>query len=145
MKVVFLKDIKGVGRKGELKEVHDGYARNFLLPRGLAAAATTETVAELAAREAKKKREKELARAEASQEAARAKTLTLGFTRKAGERGEIFGSVSASEISEALKKEGLKHAEVMLEHALKTVGIHSVSLKFPGGLSSSCSVIVDPE
>lgn len=145
MKVVFLRDIKGVGRKGELKEVHDGYARNFLLPRSLAAVATSETMQQLAASDAKKKCAEELARVEARTEAAKAKALTLQFTRKAGERGEIFGSVSASDVDEALRKEGLKYAEVILEHALKTVGIHAVSLKFPGGLTSSCSVIVDPE
>jgi large subunit ribosomal protein L9 len=145
MKVIFLKDVKGAGRKGELKEVRDGYARNFLLTRGLAAVATTKMMAELAALEIKKKHQEEFIRAEAYEEAATAEKLTLRFTRRAGERGEIFGSVSASDIHEALQKEGLQHAEVALERALKTVGIHTVSLKFPGGLASSCSVIVDPE
>src|SRR4051812_14588875 len=129
MRVVFLDDVENVARAGEIKTVADGYARNFLLPRKLAAAATTATMqqAEAKARAIAKEQEK-------IDNAARAVAASLSgsplvIPAKAGEEGRLFGSVTSSDIADELSKRSsvaVEHRQVVLDAPIKQVGTYSV-------------------
>src|SRR3990167_10788111 len=109
MKVVLLSTIRGVGQKGQLKDVHDGSARNFLVPRGLAVIATQAAQASVASDAARRECEHAAALVAANAEATWLKELTLRFTRRANEQGETFGSVSGADVTVALHAAGIKH------------------------------------
>ena len=104
MKVIFNQDVKGQGKKGELKEVSDGYARNYLLPRKLASEATADNIN--TARLKEKARQAQIAaeRAEAQETAKKLESVNLIIKAKAGQNGKLFGAVTSQEISEALKE-----------------------------------------
>jgi large subunit ribosomal protein L9 len=132
MKVIFLKDVKGKGKKGEVKNVADGYAHNFLIKQGLAIEANQTNMSSLTAQQ--KKEEKA-----AAQELAEAKTLkealekvTVELTAKAGEGGRLFGSITSKQIAEELqKKHGIKidKRKMELEDAIRTLGHTKVPVK----------------
>ena len=105
MKVVLKQDVKGLGKKGELVNASDGYARNFLFPKNLAVEANAQNMTELKNREqaAKYKVDTETAEAKANAEKLSGKTINL--TAKAGQNGKIFGSITAKEIAEKIEKE----------------------------------------
>lgn len=118
MKVIFLKDVKGKGKKGEVKNVADGYAQNFLLKQGLAVEANQANISSL---NAQKKKEEKLA-AEELTEAQKLKTvideLTVELSAKSGEGGRLFGSITSKQIAEELqKKHGIKIDKRKLELA----------------------------
>ena len=147
MRVVFLDDVENVARAGEIKNVADGYARNFLLPRKLAAAATTATVqqAEAKARAIAKEQEK-------IDDAARAVAATLSgaalvIPAKAGEGGRLFGSVTSSDIAEALSKKGavVEHRQVVLDAPIKEVGTFPVVVTLSRNVKAEVSVEVTAE
>lgn len=132
MKVILLQDVKGKGKKGQLLEISDGYARNFLLPRKLAVEATADAVntknmndkaaAEKAARE----------RAEALEIARQLRELTLTVTAKGGGAGRLFGSVTNQEIADALKaKSGITidKRKIVLSDPIKSIGTYTVQCK----------------
>lgn len=145
MKVILLSTIRGVGQKGQLKDVHDGYARNFLVPRGLATIATQAAQASVVADASRRDRTHAAALAAANIEAAQLKELTLRFIRRANEQGETFGSVSGTDVTTALRAAGIKHGEAVLEHPLKRLGVHSVPVKFIDGTSVTVTVTIEPE
>ena len=132
MKVIFLKDVKGKGKKGEVKNVADGYAHNFLLKQGLAKEANNANISTLDA--LKKKEEKA-----AAEELAEAKKLkevldqiTVELTAKAGEGGRLFGSITTKQIAEELqKKHGIKidKRKMELADAIRTLGHTKVPVK----------------
>jgi large subunit ribosomal protein L9 len=148
MRVVFLDDVENVARAGEIKNVADGYARNFLLPRKLAAAATSATVqqAEAKARAIAKEQEK-------LDEAARAVAASLGgsplvIPAKAGEGGRLFGSVTSSDIAEELSKRGagtVEHRQVVLDAPIKEVGTYPVFVNLTRNVKAEVSVEVTAE
>lgn len=141
MRVVLLQDVRGVGRKNEVKVVNDGYARNFLIAKKLAAAATPETLAKKVAAESHEETLIQRMRAAAE-------TLTrepLVFTAQAGENGTLFGGINRDEILAALKKKGHDVAAVELPHPIKTVGEHKITVRFPRGIRGVAKVIVQPE
>jgi large subunit ribosomal protein L9 len=148
MRVVFLDDIENVARAGEIKNVADGYARNFLLPRKLAAPATTSTVqqAEAKARALAKEQEKidDAARAVATSLSA----SPLVIPAKAGEGGRLFGSVTSSDIAEELSKRGagsIEHRQVVLEAPIKEVGTYPVTVTLTRNVKAEVSVEVTAE
>jgi large subunit ribosomal protein L9 len=125
MRVVFLDDVEGVARAGEIKNVADGYARNFLLPRGLAAAATSAYLqrAEANARRLAAEQEKEDAAARAL--ASKIEGASIVLRARVGEQGRLFGSVTASDIAEELSRVyglELDHRQVHLDAPIKEVG-----------------------
>jgi len=132
MKVIFLQDVKGKGKKGEIKNVADGYAHNFLFKKNLAIEATP---ANLKALEAQKKKEAELAK----QELENAKKLkevlentTVELKAKAGEGGRLFGSVTSKQIAEELNKTHkikLDKRKIELEDAIRSLGYTNVPVK----------------
>jgi large subunit ribosomal protein L9 len=132
MKVIFLKDVKGKGKKGEVKNVADGYAHNFLIKQGLAIEANQSSMSLLSAQ--KKKEEKlaaeELAEAKSLKEAV--EKVTVELVTKAGEGGRLFGSITTKQISEELqKKHGIKidKRKMELADAIRTLGHTKVPVK----------------
>ena len=145
MKVVLLQDVKSIGKKGELVNVSDGYARNFLLSRKLAKEANAQAMNELknaeAAREYKIKTETE----NAQKNAGALSGKTLKIYAKPGQSGRIFGSVTAKEIAEEIKKQfGIEvdKRKVVLPMDIKAFGTYNFDVKFYGGITASMSVAV---
>ena len=145
MKVVLLQDVKSIGKKGELVNVSDGYARNFLLPRKLANEANAQAMNEPknaeAAREYKIKTETE----NAQKNAGALSGKTLKIYAKPGQAGRIFGSVTAKEIAEEIKKQfGIEvdKRKVVLPMDIKAFGTYNFDVKFYGGITASMSVAV---
>ena len=145
MKVVLLQDVKSIGKKGELVNVSDGYARNFLLPRKLATEANAQAMNELknaeAAREYKIKTETENAQKNAS--ALSGKTLKI--YAKPGQGGKIFGSVTAKELAEEIKRQfGIEvdKRKVVLPMDIKAFGTYNFDVKFYAGITATMSVAV---
>ncbi|WP_159548290.1 50S ribosomal protein L9 [Streptococcus halichoeri] len=134
MKVIFLQDVKGKGKKGEIKEVPNGYAQNFLLKKQLAKEATSQTIGELKGKQkAEVKAQAEiLTEAKALKEKlADEKTVVL-FTEKVGPDGRTFGSITAKKISEELLKQyGLKvdKRHIELDHPIRAIGLIEVPVK----------------
>ncbi|MFL6560025.1 MAG: 50S ribosomal protein L9 [Bacillus sp. (in: firmicutes)] len=145
MKVIFLKDVKGKGKKGEVKNVADGYAHNFLLKQGLAKEANNANISTLDA--LKKKEEKE-----AAEELAEAKKLkevldqiTVELFAKAGEGGRLFGSITTKQIAEELqKKHGIKidKRKMELTDAIRTLGHTKVPVKLHHEVVATLTVSV---
>ncbi|GIP65046.1 50S ribosomal protein L9 [Virgibacillus pantothenticus] len=145
MKVIFLKDVKGKGKKGDVKNVSDGYARNYLLKNNLAQEATP---ANLKALEAKKKKQKQLEQEE-KEEAIHLKDkladLTVELTAKSGDGGRLFGSITSKQISEALEKNhGYKidKRKIELESPIRSLGYTNVPVKLHPEVSGSIKVHV---
>lgn len=145
MKVILLKDVKGLGRKMEVKNVSDGYARNFLVPRNLAVVATHDGLKKLEKQlgEANAKREKLVA--ELKQKAGQLEKLTFTFRMKVGEKGEVFGGIHQKDIEEKLAEAGFPNAHVELAKPIKTVGETSVPADLGEKVKAKIKVAVKPE
>lgn len=145
MKVVLLQDVKSIGKKGELVNVSDGYARNFLLPRNLAKEANAQAMNEL--KNAEASREYKI-RTETEQAQSHAKALsgkTVKIYAKPGQGGKIFGSVTAKEISEEIKKQfgvEVDKRKVVLSGDIKAFGTYQFDVKFYAGITANMSVAV---
>ena len=146
MKVILLQDVKGKGKKGQMIEVSDGYARNYMLPRKMAVEATTDAVntmrmndkaaAEKAARE----------RAEAMEISGKLRQMTLVVKAKGGGAGRLFGSVTNAEIADALaKKTGIKldKRKIVISDPIKNVGTYTVTCKLGYEISAPLTVKIE--
>ena len=146
MKVILLQDVKGKGKKGQMIEVSDGYARNYMLPRKIAMEATADAVntmrmndkaaAEKAARE----------RAEAMEISKKLREMTLVVTAKGGGAGRLFGSVTNQEIADALaKKTGIKldKRKIVISDPIKNVGTYTVTCKLGYEISAPLTVKIE--
>jgi large subunit ribosomal protein L9 len=125
MRVVLLADVKGLGKKGEVKTVADGYARNYLLPRGLASELTEGRLREQKALEEARMRREERELKEARELARRLEEITVRIPVKVGEQGRLFGSVTAKDVADALRRDfGLEvdRRKIELEEPLKHLG-----------------------
>lgn len=145
MKVVLLEDVRGSGKKGSLVNVSDGYARNFLFPRGLAKEANAQVMNELKnAEDAKAYRMKK--ETEEAKEAAKAISgKTVSFFVKAGQGGRLFGSVTAKEISEELKKAfhvDVDKRKITLDGDIKAFGTFPCEVRLYSGVSAKIYVMV---
>ena len=144
MKVILKQDVKGQGKKGELVNVSDGYARNFLFPRGLAVEADAQAMNDLKNREeaAKYRDDREKKSAQAAAGLLTGKTLKL--TAKAGQGGRLFGSVTTKEVAEELKKQfGLDIEKRKIAMAdIKAYGSYEAEIKFSHGITAKLTVIV---
>lgn len=137
MKVILLDNIKGVGKKDQIINASDGYARNFLFPKKLAVEANNENLAKLKAQNESKAFKKETEKNEASKIAEKINKITLKITVKAGENGKIFGGVTAKEIAESLKNEykiEIDKKKVALPETIKNIGTYSVDIKLYEGI-----------
>ncbi|MCG0314481.1 MAG: 50S ribosomal protein L9 [Calditerricola sp.] len=147
MKVIFLKDVKGQGKKGEVKTVSDGYARNYLIPRGLAVEATESNLKILEAqkRSEAKRKAQELAEAKALAEKLEKTTVTIAA--KAGEGGRLFGAVTSKQIAEALAKQGLAvdKKKILLDEPIRALGTVRVPVKLHPDVTVQLAVTVVEE
>jgi large subunit ribosomal protein L9 len=148
VRVVFLNDVDGIARAGEIKNVADGYARNFLLPRKLAAAASTSTVqqAESRAKAIAKEQEKldEAAQAVADQLSSAAVVIKA----RVGEGGRLFGSVTSSDIADAINERAgstVEHRQIVLDAPIKEVGTYEVPVTLTRNVKATVNVEVAAE
>ena len=144
MKVILLKDVKGTGKQGEIKEVADGYGQNFLVKKGLAVVANNENINKLAGQKAHEQHEIDVAVAKAQEIADKINGKTLTVTAKAGEGGRLFGSVTSKEISTELKKQfGVDIDKKKITVAdIKGFGEYSATAKLYKGVSAKFTVSV---
>ena len=145
MKVVLLQDVRSIGKKGELKEVSDGYARNYLLPRKLAKEANAQAMNELKNAENAKqyKIKTETENAQKNVDLLGGKTLKI--YAKPGQGGKIFGSVTAKDLAEEIKKQfGLEvdKRKIVLEGDIKSFGSYNFDVKFYSGITATMTVAV---
>ena len=148
MKVILQQDVRGQGKKGQLVEVSDGYARNFLLPKKLAVAATAENVNTMKQQEKARKAQEAAEKAEAEALAKRLEELMVKIPAKAGEGGRLFGAVTAKEISDALSAQhglNIAKAKLVLEEPIKACGSYQVKAKLGYEISGTVNVVVTEE
>ncbi|HCP08231.1 MAG TPA: 50S ribosomal protein L9 [Candidatus Moranbacteria bacterium] len=144
MKVILLQDVKGIGRKGDIKEVSDGYARNFLMPRKLVEMATDSSVKKV---EVIKKKEAEMVQADL------AKTQELADKLQGREiiivakekDGKLFGSINAKAIAKELKKENfqINDKKIVLPEPIKEIGEHEIKIELEHGIEATIHVVVE--
>lgn len=140
MKIILLQDIKGFGKKYDIKEAKDGYARNFLIPQKLAKIATNQAVKELGVQKAEWERKEKEIKAELEKTAKELEGREFKFEVKTGKKGEVFGSVGSEDIKKSLIEKGIK-AEILLERPLKTLGEHQVEIDLGGGIKTKIKII----
>ncbi|CDZ99288.1 50S ribosomal protein L9 [Metalysinibacillus saudimassiliensis] len=148
MKVVFLKDVKGKGKKGEVKEVAVGYAQNFLIKNGYAVEASTQAMSQLQGQKRleEKNAAAELAEAQALKE--KLEVLTIEMTAKSGEGGRLFGSISTKQIADTLqKKHGIKidKRKMSLSDGIRALGYTNVPVKLHNEVNATLKVHVTEE
>jgi len=146
MKVLLIKDVKGLGKAGEIKNVKDGYARNFLLPKGFAKLATDEVIK--AWQEEQKKKEEELKKeiSKINELKEKIEKTTLVIKHKLGANGQLYGAITNKEIANELLKKGIeidkKHIEMK---QIKSVGEYDVDVKLGHGIHATLKLIVEGE
>jgi large subunit ribosomal protein L9 len=147
IELILRENVPSLGKAGDLVRVKPGYARNFLLPRGLAFEATEGNKKRIAG-EAKARQSRDATeRAEAEALAATLGAVTLSFTAKAGEDGKLFGSVTASDIADQLAAAGhqVDKRKIELDHPLKELGFHAVPLRLPHDVHAELKVTIAAE
>jgi len=148
MQVLLLKDVPNLGKAGTVKNVADGYARNFLFPKKLAVPATPEAMKQAEAIRKAALRKQQRMEEEAEALAKELEAVSLTFKAKAGESGKLYGSVTAAHIAEALSaKMGMEFdkRKIDLEEPLKELGEHQVRIKLAPTVSASVRVVIEPE
>ena len=147
MEVILREDVKSLGKAGDLVRVKPGYGRNYLLPSGLAYEATEGNKKRIAAETRARSTRADAERADAQAQAARLGAIELTITGKAGEEGKLFGSVTASDIAEALAAKGVEvdRRRVELDQPIKTLGRHTVGVRLHADVRAEIRVDVVPE
>lgn len=146
MKLILKRDVKGLGREGDLKDVKDGYARNFLLPTGAAVVADKGAVANWERHRDQREERDRSVRAEAEATAERLRELKLEIPVKAGEKGRLFGAVTGHQVGDAIRAQGIeldRHALHMRE-PIKALGDYKVDVKLMPGVEAVVTVSVVP-
>ena len=147
MRVILKREVAGLGRPGDVKDVADGYAQNFLLPRGLAIEATAGEMKVLSRARDAKRAKQDRAHADAEELAKRLAETTLVFKLKAGEQGKTFGSVTSKDIAEALQREqkvDVDKTKVHLPEPLKVLGVHQVEIRLLTDVRANVTVAIEP-
>ena len=145
MKVILKQDIKGVGKKDEIINSSDGYARNYLFPKKLAVEANAENMAKLKAKQESDKFKKNQEKEEAKKVAEKISKIILKISVKAGDNGRIFGGVSTKEIAEKLQKEyniAVDKKRIDLKEAIKELGTKTVKIKLYEGVTAKLKINV---
>lgn len=145
MKVILTADVKNIGKAGELHQVSDGYARNFLLPRGLATEASAQAMSELKNREASDAFKKKKLKDEAEEAKAKLDGKTIYIKAKAGSAGRLFGSVTTGEIAESIRTTTgceVDKRKISLKSDIKNYGTYSVEIKLHQGITAELTVEV---
>ena len=148
MQVILLQDIKNVGKKDQIINANDGYARNFLFPKKLALEATKDNLKKLEEKKASVAHKKHLEIEANKVLAERISKLELKLKVKAGENGKIFGGVTSKEISEELKKQHnieIDKKKIVLKETIKLIGRFTVEIKFGDGVNAKLTLDIKPE
>ncbi len=147
MKVILTQDVKSLGKKGELVNTSDGYARNFLFPRNLAVEANSQAMTELKNRESSQKHKVDVETAQAKEYAKNVSGKIIKMTAKAGQGGRLFGSVTAKEIATEMKKQfniDVDKRKITVDD-IKAFGTYPATVKFYQGVTADFSVSVTEE
>jgi len=147
MRIVLLQEVAGLGGKGEIKEVKNGYAVNFLLPRGLAVAATRAVLRQLEEKKLREQKKTEKAKEDSTALKGKIEGKSLVFRRKA-EEGKLFGSVTRSDIAKELNARfgfKLKADEIKLTKPIKELGEFPVRIILPGEIEATIKILVEEE
>ncbi len=147
MKVILQQDIHDLGLEGDTVEVADGYARNYLIPKGLALEATSQNLKMMEQRRKKIEAKRVKAQGEAEAVKEKIESLVLMFRQKAGEEGKLYGSVTAMDIAESLEQKGIvvDRRKIVLDQPIKSLGDFDVGVKLYPGVVASLKVTVAPE
>lgn len=147
MKVILLQDLEGYGTFGDVITVRDGFARNYLIPRGIALPATEGNLRHIQSLLQQKARKLQREKEKAQELAKQLEGLVVEIKRKVGEKGKLFGSVNASDIANALQERGYQvdRKKIMLKAPIKDVGIYTVSIRLHPEVTVNIKVDVKPE
>ena len=148
MRVILRREVAGLGRPGDVKDVADGYAQNFLLPRGFAVEATAGEMKVLARARDAKRAKQDRAHADAEDLAKRLSETTLLFRLKAGGQGKTFGSVTSKDVADALKRDlkvDIDKTKIHLPEPLKALGAHKVEIRLLTDVRANVTVAIEPE
>jgi len=147
MKVILMTDVPALGHRGETRDVANGYARNFLLPRKLAVPATPANLKNVEHLKRQRAREEDQALAAAKVTAGRIEALTLAVTARASEDGRLYGSVAAQDVVEFLEKHqvSLEKRRVLLDEPIKALGEYKVPVRLHGDVTAALTVSVTRE
>lgn len=148
MKVIFIKDMKGQGKVGEEKNISDGYAKNFLIPKGYAIEATSANLNDYKGKKDSEnfKKQQEIEKAQELRE--KLSAITVKITTKCGENGKLFGSITSKELAEQIKAQSkldIDKKKIVLPDAIKTVGTQKVDIKLHPGIVATITVNVVSE
>ena len=145
MKVILLQDVKGKGKKGQMLEISDGYARNFLLPKKLAIEATPDAINTMRMNDKAAAERAAKERAEALEISHKLREMTLVVKAKGGGAGRLFGSVTNAEIADALAKNGVKldKRKIVMGETIKNVGTYTVTCKLGYEISAPLTVKIE--
>ncbi|MDI6604812.1 MAG: 50S ribosomal protein L9 [Thermoanaerobacteraceae bacterium] len=147
MKVILNKDVKGIGKAGEIVNVSDGYGRNYLLPKGLAADATKANLHALNEKKKaeEKKRQQEIEKAQEMAKKIALETIVLKV--KAGENGKLFGSITSKDIQDVLNRKGfdIDKKKINLPEAIRSTGSFNVDIKLYPGVSAKVKIQIEAE
>ena len=147
MKVILLQDVKGKGKKGQMIEISDGYARNYMLPRKIAMEATTDAVNTMRMNDKATAERIAREKAEALATANKLREMTVVVKAKGGGQGRLFGAVTNAEIAAALEKTGIKldKRKIVLNENIKNVGTYTVTCKLGYEISAPLSVKIEEQ
>jgi len=147
MKVVFLKDVKGQGKKGEVKDLSEGYVRNFLLPRGLVKEATEGALKTLEQQQKSEEKRKEQEKLDAQELAKKIEQITVKIPGKAGDGGRLFGAISSKQVMQALEEQyKIKFDKRKLDmDAIRSLGVTQVKVKLHNEVTATLKVHVVEE
>ena len=146
MKVLLIKDVKGLGKAGEIKEAKDGYARNYLIPKGFAKLATPEVVREWEKEQAKKEAELKAELEKINNMKEKLESEKIVIKHKLGANGQLIGSVTNKEIAEVLKAKGFEIDKKNIEHkTIKAPGLYNIDVKLGHGIHAKIQVEVEGE
>ena len=145
MKVILLQDIKNVGKKEQIIDANDGYARNFLFPKNLAIEATKDNLLKLKAKQTSEKNKKNAEIEENKALAKQIEKLQLSIQVKSGENGKIFGGITSKEISEELKKQynfDIDKKKIIIKETIKSLGVYEAQIKFGDNVNAKLTLMV---
>lgn len=147
MNIILTENVEGLGKIGDQLKVKPGYARNFLVPRGLAVEANPRNIKELEHNKRQMERKVQRLTEAAELLKARIEKATCNFTLRASEEGKLFGSVTSQDIAQKLADQGIEvdRKKLVLDEAIKTLGEHTVTLKLQPGITATVKVVVAAE
>ncbi|MDR1069122.1 MAG: 50S ribosomal protein L9 [Clostridiales Family XIII bacterium] len=146
MQVILVEDVAGKGKAGDVVKVADGYARNYLLPRGVAIPATDANMKSIEHRKAKLAANREQSLAEAQETAEKINSLSVTITSKSGEGGRLFGSITSQDIANAVSEQHdvfIDKRKISLDAPIKAVGVHPVEIKIYPEVTATIRVLVE--